>query len=234
MSFRGGARIISRKDAVDSAGALLSALWEGSATWPTGGRWIPSRRAIAATVPFQMCDVSRKLLTGVRARGTVRSHIKRRGRMSARICSLGVVLAFALMGWAACSTDVQAANFLEMNFWLSGPRYNAAVPLCDEPAALGTIQSRFSEKEGHFWNSDLQIVGFDQVREIAFRPWAEGTIPRRFCSATALVSDGVKRHLNYSIGEDTGIIGVTWGVEWCVVGLDRNWAYNPACKMARP
>jgi hypothetical protein len=25
-----------------------------------------------------------------------------------------------------------------------------------------------------------------------------------------------------------------WGVEWCVVGLDRNWAYNPACKMAQP
>jgi hypothetical protein len=23
-------------------------------------------------------------------------------------------------------------------------------------------------------------------------------------------------------------------VEWCVVGLDRNWAYNPSCKAARP
>ena len=30
------------------------------------------------------------------------------------------------------------------------------------------------------------------------------------------------------------MIGSSWGVEWCVVGLDRNWAYNPACKMARP
>ena len=24
------------------------------------------------------------------------------------------------------------------------------------------------------------------------------------------------------------------GVEFCVVGLDRNWAYNPACKAAGP
>ena len=24
------------------------------------------------------------------------------------------------------------------------------------------------------------------------------------------------------------MIGASWGVEWCVVGLDRNWAYNPA------
>ena len=30
------------------------------------------------------------------------------------------------------------------------------------------------------------------------------------------------------------MIGAYWGVEWCVVGLDRNWSYNPACKMARP
>ena len=49
-----------------------------------------------------------------------------------------------------------------------------------------------------------------------------------------LINDGTRRPIYYGIGEDTGIIGVTWGVEWCVVGLDRNWAYNPACKAARP
>jgi hypothetical protein len=30
------------------------------------------------------------------------------------------------------------------------------------------------------------------------------------------------------------MIGMKWGVEWCVVGVDRNWAYNPQCRMARP
>jgi hypothetical protein len=49
-----------------------------------------------------------------------------------------------------------------------------------------------------------------------------------------MVSDGRQHTVNYSIAEDAGIIGMSWGVEWCVVGLDRNWAYNPACKMARP
>jgi hypothetical protein len=49
-----------------------------------------------------------------------------------------------------------------------------------------------------------------------------------------MVSDGKKRKVNYAIGEDLGIIGAIFGVEWCVVGLDRNWAYNPACKMAEP
>ena len=53
-------------------------------------------------------------------------------------------------------------------------------------------------------------------------------------SETYLFSDGTTHVVNYWIGEDTGFIGASWGVEWCVVGLDRNWAYNPRCKMAKP
>jgi hypothetical protein len=130
------------------------------------------------------------------------------------------------------ATPASAANWLEMNFYMSGPRYDGALPPCE--AALGTIASRFAQKEGQFWNSDLQILGFEKVRQTAYRPWASGTIPRRFCTATATVSDGHKHKVSYWIGEDAGFIGATWGVTWCVNGLDRNWAYNPACKMARP
>jgi len=59
-------------------------------------------------------------------------------------------------------------------------------------------------------------------------------IPRRFCTGTAILSDGVKRRIDYSVREGLGLIGVTWGVDYCVLGLDRNWAYAPACQMARP
>jgi hypothetical protein len=145
---------------------------------------------------------------------------------------LGCVVTLA--GVIFLAVKAQAANIFELNFWLSGPRYDAVVPLCEEPGALGQIQAHFAEKEGQYWNSDLHIVGFERVHELSFRPWVEGTIPRRFCSATALVSDGVKRPVHYSIGENTGWLGVGYGVEWCVVGLDRNWAYNPACRMAKP
>jgi len=132
------------------------------------------------------------------------------------------------------AAPAHAANFFEKNFWLSGPRYDAVVPQCDDPSALSRIQTRFVEKEGRFWNSQLQIVGFARIREVAMRPWAVDTMPRRFCSGQVLTSDGVKRRVNYSIIEDAGIIGASWGVEWCVVGLDRNWAYNPSCRMALP
>lgn len=147
----------------------------------------------------------------------------------------------SIFGWAlgaaltvAAATPVKAASWLELNFYLSGPRYDAVLPPCDAPTALSTIQSRFSTKEGRFWNSNLALLEFDHVREVAWRPWAEAAIPRRFCSARVLVSDGRWRPVYYSIIEGAGMIGATWDVQWCVVGIDRNWAYNPRCKMARP
>ena len=152
------------------------------------------------------------------------------------MCVRSWVLGCALAGMIAAlpAGEVSAASWLEMNFYLSGPRYDGVLPPCDADAALGRIASRFNEKENNFWNTDLRILGFEKIRETAFRPWAANSIPRRFCSAVVEVSDGRRHAIRYSIAEDTGMIGMTWGVEWCVVGLDRNWAYNPACKMAQP
>jgi hypothetical protein len=111
---------------------------------------------------------------------------------------------------------------------------NPALPFCDDPAALQEIANAFASKESKFWNSALQIVDFRRIRQTAVRPWAIHTIPRRFCTGHVVISDGVRRRVNYSIVQDAGMIGATWGVEWCVVGLDRNWAYNPGCKAALP
>jgi len=147
---------------------------------------------------------------------------------------LGILLAGLIA--VASASPAAAANWFELNFGLSGPRYDALVPLCDDRGVLIQIHSKFSHKEGEFWNSNLEILGIDRIREVAFRPWqgAPQAIPRRFCNGVARVSDGSKHVVHYSILENSGWLGAGWGVEWCVVGLDRNWAYNPSCRMARP
>lgn len=142
--------------------------------------------------------------------------------------------ALAALALISFGMQAQAANWLEKNFWLSGPNYDGDLPACDNGWALGEIQRNFATKEGRFWSSDLAIVDFEKVHETAFSPWAAQAIPRRFCSAIAVVSDGVRRPVHYSIAEDLGMIGRSFGVEWCVVGLDRNWAYNPGCRIAKP
>jgi hypothetical protein len=150
--------------------------------------------------------------------------------MSARIACLALVL--ALIGISGSQS--QAANLLEKNFWLSGPRYDHPLPECNYPAALDRIIGDFQIKEARFWNSRLQIVGIENIQQTALLPWAAQSIPRRFCSGTAVVNDGARHAIYYSIAEDTGMIGIDWGVNFCVVGLDRNLAYGPACRAARP
>jgi hypothetical protein len=149
--------------------------------------------------------------------------------MSGRVACLLLALAFA-----TGVVPARAANIFEKNFWLSGPRYDRVIPTCDYPAALDRIIGRFGTKESRFWNSELRIVGFEDIRETAELPWAAQSIPRRFCSATVLINDGRRQPIYYSIAEDTGMIGMNWGVDFCVQGLDRNWAYNPSCRAARP
>jgi hypothetical protein len=144
---------------------------------------------------------------------------------------LGVALGAAL-GLMAFGQAAEAANPLELNFWLSGPRYDGQLSGCE--AALPAITAQFRDKEGTFWNSALQITGYSRIHEIAFRPWQSDNIPRRYCSGDVLLNDGKVRTVNYSIIEDGGFASHDQGVEWCVTGLDRNWAYNPGCRLARP
>ena len=112
--------------------------------------------------------------------------------------------------------------------------YSGELPPCDDAGVLSRISSRFEQKESDFWNSSLQILNYDHVKAVGVRPWGLDHIPRTFCMARATLNDQSVHEVSYSISEDLGIIGFGFGVEWCVDGLDRNYAYAPDCKMARP
>lgn len=146
--------------------------------------------------------------------------------------SLRALVPMAALALLVSGPSAQAANPFEKNFWLSGPRYDGNVAPCEQ--ALSTITSQFQEKESKFWNSALVITGFGRIQETAFRPWQSDNIPRRYCSGEVMISDGKMRTVHYSIIEDGGFAAFGQGVEWCVAGLDRNWAYGPGCRAARP
>lgn len=148
--------------------------------------------------------------------------------MFGRTVCIALVLALGI------TAPAQAANWFEKNFWLSGPEYSRDTPPCDYPPALHEIINNFRTKEMRFWNSDLQIVGIEDMQESAYLPWAAQSILRRFCRGTALINDHTAHPIYYSIAPGTGMIGMGWGTNFCVVGFDRNWAYNPACRAASP
>jgi hypothetical protein len=112
--------------------------------------------------------------------------------------------------------------------------FDASLPTCGDPAVLGDISSSFATRERRFWNSSLQIVGFERIQPVAWRAWGLDYIPRQYCTGTVVVSDGNRRQINYVIGEDLGFIGIGWGTDFCIVGLDRNYSHAPLCKQALP
>ena len=100
---------------------------------------------------------------------------------------------------------------------------------------MSKIQGRFAQKESQFWNSALQIVGFESVREISFRPGHYATIPRRFCQGRVLINDGTRRadllrdrrrHRHYSASP--GASNGAWSASTATGPT------IPACKAARP
>lgn len=140
--------------------------------------------------------------------------------------ALTIAALLATLGAARAGTFVTPA---EQRF----VPYSTELPACDDPGVLSRITQRFEQKESEYWHSRLQIGGYDRIRQIGFRANGLGYIPRRYCLARAGLSDRRPRAVIYAIGENLGIIGWDFGVEWCVVGLDRNLAYAPGCSAVR-
>lgn len=145
--------------------------------------------------------------------------------------ALGLVLAGALQPALARSGREEITPAEEREF-----NYEADIPGCQAPEVLERLSSHFAEKEAKFWNSSLTILRYERIERTAWRPWGLDYVPRRFCSAVATTSDGVRRKVDYSVRDGLGIIGADWGIEFCVHGLDRNlaYAYATACREARP
>jgi hypothetical protein len=112
--------------------------------------------------------------------------------------------------------------------------YTGLLPFCDNARVLGEIESDFRGREQSYWSSGLSIVSFQKAQEIGYRPTGVDYVPRRYCRALVFMSDHKVRDISYSIGEREGLIGFTWGTEWCISGLDRNYAFGIDCRAARP
>jgi hypothetical protein len=139
-------------------------------------------------------------------------------------------IAAMLLPLAAQAADLRRAP-------AAAPAHAGTLPACETPAVLSNIQSRFAKREQRFWDSPLRIVGYEDIRHVAYRPWGEAFIPRRFCSARVQVDDGQRiseRRVNYVIVEDIGFAGHGYGVQWCVSGVERHFHAAPDCRLMMP
>src|SRR6202171_111970 len=173
------APIIRIADSISLGDTLKCIRRHGKNGWRCDAQLSPSVAALHLTSPWLRGTVPRVGSSGGLAMRDLFTSLKRPSFAAA----LGV-----LFGMFAFGQPAEAAWPWELNFWLSGPRYDGRVAECQR--VLGTISSQFREKESKFWNFALQITAYGQIRETAFRPWQSDNIPRRYCSGDVLLNDG--------------------------------------------
>jgi hypothetical protein len=112
---------------------------------------------------------------------------------------------------------------------------NGSVPACDTPAVLRSITNRFAYQDAHIVYSGVTIASISGVRERAYKPGYPGFIDRRFCGATAWLSNGRKSEVVYMIdGRHTGFAGFGYHVQSCLPGHDPYNVYDARCRSLRP
>ncbi len=157
-----------------------------------------------------------------------------------------IMVLLALLGWLS-PAHAQSGGPADITLYETPSEAGWApffgnLPKCDDTWVLDTILNRFAETENTYWGGVHAIGGWEKMREIGFRSNGLAYIPRRYCVARALMvnprtatPDPTKvRTVVYAVTANAGIIGTIWGVEWCVVGLDRMRAYAPDCYVLRP
>ncbi len=142
-----------------------------------------------------------------------------------------MALVLALLGLStAARADSDYSDPAERRF---SPYVGNVYP-CDDHGVLNRIMSVFRTTQNAYWGRDLQLVGFDRILELSLRGNGTEYIPRRYCIARAHLSDSSVHTIIYNIIEGQGIIGFDAGVEYCVVGLNQELAFAPACSTLRP
>jgi hypothetical protein len=105
---------------------------------------------------------------------------------------------------------------------------------CDAPAVFARIAAEY---RGRHWVSDFTAVDILDARKTIRKYWPHD-MPRLFCEAIITSPLGAERlsfHPSYyPIYYAIIANGLGYELEWCVVGLDREWPYDRRCLLARP
>jgi hypothetical protein len=119
---------------------------------------------------------------------------------------------------------------------LSGTYAEEEPGICGQAWVLRSITSRFRHQVTHVPHlPKVAITNFYRIHQHRYLPAYddEWPIPRLYCGATVVLSDGDSRDIWYLIEGGQGYAGIGDNVEFCVAGFDRWMVYNGRCRVLR-
>lgn len=132
-----------------------------------------------------------------------------------------------LVGVAALSLMTVQANAY-WNLW------RGKLPDCTDLVVLEKVKEKIAYGSPRVLGYDLAIEDFDAIAQDDVNAYEESWIDRRYCSATAWLSNGESSEVVYLIEAGQGFAGNNYKVQSCLPGYDRWRVYDGWCRSIRP
>lgn len=114
------------------------------------------------------------------------------------------------------------------------PRGRGELPMCDEPRVLEKIVKKWAWAEANLLHTGLHVEHIDRVHQHAVQPGSPGFIVRRFCGATATMTDGRNSEVVFLIEANQGFASHGYNVDSCFPRYDPLRVHGQWCKSLRP
>ena len=108
------------------------------------------------------------------------------------------------------------------------------LPACNNGSVLSSVTEKFSYYDAHVIGSGLAIANLSNVRETRLRVNGPSLIPRRYCDATATLTNGRRSEVVYLIEAHAGFASIFWNVQSCLPAFDPYRVYGAWCRSIRP
>ncbi|UIJ70275.1 hypothetical protein [Aurantimonas sp. HBX-1] len=158
-----------------------------------------------------------------------------------------LVFAAVLLAAFAVTVPSKAADTIRSR---APSQASTTLPACDNAKVLAQVEDQFEYGAPRVLEAPLSILEFSGMFEKAYFPQdaadvlPQAPIERRYCQATALISDGIQRTVYYMIAYPMGYAAAggymgflspvkAWRAEGCVLGLDAWHVYGANCESLR-
>ncbi len=109
------------------------------------------------------------------------------------------------------------------------------LPECTDTGVLNRVSEKFAYADAHLTFTGLRIAGYDDIEQTDLKMGGPSLIDRRYCVATAWMSDGSQSEVVYLIeGPKLGTFSIGYHVESCVPGFDVYRVHDAWCRSIRP
>jgi hypothetical protein len=112
--------------------------------------------------------------------------------------------------------------------------WRGTLPDCAAPSVLAKVRAKVAYGAPRVLGYHLAIEGIDGIYQDDVDVHGASLIDRRYCSATAWLSNGKQSEVVYLIEATQGFASIGWNVESCLPGYDRWRVYDAWCRSIRP